>query len=115
MRFRPDKVLGNARKSPTPELLDRVTVLRNGMEPEALEIIEAELARRGITPDEITEHAQSQKHRVIQGPDDLPRPCDRCGRAATNERAGWHRIWSILPLYRRKHYFCDEHKPPLAS
>src|SRR5438093_705796 len=104
MRFRPEKVLANARKAPTPELLDRVTVLSDGMEPEAVEIIEAELARRGITPDEIAEHGRFQRHRVIQGPDGLPRPCHRCGRAATHQQTGWHKMWGLVPLYRRKFY-----------
>lgn len=43
-----DRVRANARQAPTEDLLERVTVYRSGMEPEAVEIIEAELRRRGI-------------------------------------------------------------------
>jgi hypothetical protein len=57
-----DVVRENARAAPTDDLLDRVTAYRAGMEPEALRVIEEELARRGI-------NATSQL------PDDLvPRP-----------------------------------------
>ena len=40
--FNPERVWQNAREASTEDLLDRVTVYRAGMEPEALEIIEEE-------------------------------------------------------------------------
>lgn len=42
-----DRVRENARKANTGELLDRVTVDRDGMVPAAIELIEEELADRG--------------------------------------------------------------------
>ncbi len=41
-----DRVRANARQASTEDLLERVTIYRSGMEPEAVEIIEAELRRR---------------------------------------------------------------------
>ena len=44
-----DRVRANVQAASTEDLLDRATVYREGMEPEALDLIEAELRRRGVT------------------------------------------------------------------
>ncbi len=43
-----DAVEANVARAETEDLLDRATVYRNGMEPEALNLIDAELRARGI-------------------------------------------------------------------
>jgi hypothetical protein len=109
LRFDPAKVLANARQAQTDDLLDRVTVLRAGMEPEALEVLEAELARRGLGPDEIRQHELGLKHRVVQHPDGLPARCSFCARAAVECAAGWQRLLKLVPLFRRTFYYCEQH------
>lgn len=109
MQFNPDKVLANARHSTTDDLLDRVTVLRDGMELEALEVLEAELARRGIGPEEIHRHGRELKHRVVKREDGLVARCSFCPRAAVESRVGWQRLWGLVPLFQRTLYYCDEH------
>ena len=61
MRFDPEKVKKNVERATTEDLLDRVTVYLAGMEPEAVELIERELARRGVLPDEVERHAAQRR------------------------------------------------------
>ncbi|MCS7158912.1 MAG: hypothetical protein RMJ19_00435, partial [Gemmatales bacterium] len=79
------RLLANAAKAETLELLDRVTVLREYLEAEAVEIAEAELARRGITPEEIAAHERKWKHRVLRDENGMVFCCSCCGRAAIEE------------------------------
>ena len=58
MRLDLDKVRANARAASDEDLLDRVTVYREGMEPQAVPIFEAELRDRGVGPEQIEGHAQ---------------------------------------------------------
>ena len=109
MHFNPDKVLANARRSATEDLLDRITVFRDAMEPDAVEIIHAELARRGFGPEEIHRHEQQLKHRVIRDPQGLVAGCSFCPRAAVESAIGWHRLLRLIPLFRRKYYYCERH------
>lgn len=109
MQFHPDKVLANARRAATEDLLDRVTVFRDGMEPEALEVIEAELARRGLGPEEIHRHGRELKHRVVKRADGLVARCSFCPRAAVESRTGWHKLLRLVPLFRRTLYYCERH------
>lgn len=109
MKFDPQKVLRKAGQTDTQALLDRVTVLREGMEPEAVDIFVAELARRGIGPEEIDRHDRELKHRVVRREDGLVGQCTVCSRAATDSRLDWHRLWGLLPLFKRRFYYCDRH------
>jgi hypothetical protein len=103
--------LAHTRSANTLELLDRVTVLRAGMESEALEVMEAELARRGIGPDEIHAHERELRHRVVQREDGLPAQCSFCRRAAVASRTEWHRLWKLIPLFKRRFWYCEGHVP----
>jgi hypothetical protein len=107
--IRPEKRLERIRAMSSPELLDRVTVLREGMDNEALELFHAELASRGIGPDEIGAHLRDMRLKTVQHHDGLPAVCHTCGRAAVMERIEWHRLWGTIPLFRRKRYWCEEH------
>src|SRR5262249_22631366 len=75
-------VQANVRHASTEDLLDRVTVWRQGMVPSVVEMIEEELRRRGVTPEAQEAHAQERGREVIPGPGGLPLRCEKCDRAA---------------------------------
>jgi hypothetical protein len=106
-----ERVRRNAQQATTEDLLDRVTVYRAGMEPEALELIEAELRRRGITEFDIAEHAAERDH-AIQLPDGSARMCSFCRRPAVRERWGWHWLWGKVPVFPRRFFYCPLHRGP---
>src|SRR5258708_7816623 len=56
MELNLDRVRENVRQADTEDLLDRATVYRDGMEPEAILLIEAELRARGVTEADILAH-----------------------------------------------------------
>jgi hypothetical protein len=106
-----DRVRANVRRACTEDLLDRATVYREGMEPEALDIIDRELRDRGIGPAERDAHEERRRRRMLTGPDGLPVKCCRCDRPAVVERRGRHRLWRVLPLFPRRFAYCAEHDP----
>ena len=108
--FNLDRVQANVRKAGLEDLLDRATVYRNGMEPAALELIDAELRARGIDTAEIAAHRE-RRAATIYGADGLAVKCGKCFRPAVARRWGWHCLWGVLPVFRRRLAFCDEHKP----
>ncbi len=106
---RTEKRIAYVRAMSTLELLDRITVLRDGMDIDALELFHAELASRGVGPDEIGQHQREMRLKSVQHQDGLPASCHQCGRAATSSRVEWHRLWGLIPLFRRQRYWCEEH------
>jgi hypothetical protein len=119
MDFDPERVRMNVRKATTEDLLDRVTVYREGMEPEAVEIIEGELQDRGVYRDQIRAHAERRAQQVLPLPDGTAAQCSFCHRPAVAEGWGWHwlglMIWgkkrSVFPVFPRYYYYCDAHQP----
>ena len=111
MQFNIDKLRANVRSAATEDLLDRATVWRDGMVPEALDAIEAELRRRGVRPDEIERHAERRAGAVMAGRDGVAAVCYRCARPAVERRWVWGRLWKVLPLFPRRAYVCAEHGP----
>ena len=105
------KLLNYAHAAETPVLLDRVTVLKEGMNPDTIEIFLAELARRGIGPEMIRDHEREWKLKTLDRPDGLPATCVWCGRAATVQRQAWHKFLRLIPVYKRTQYYCAEHAP----
>lgn len=103
------RMLANAAQADTLELLDRVTVLREHLEPQAVEIAEAELARRGITPEEIESHGRRWRHRVLRDERGMVWNCCLCGRAAVAEELDWYRWLGWIPLFRRHYRYCEAH------
>ena len=61
MRLDLKRVAEFIRRAETEELLDRVTVYREGMEPAALDLMEGELDRRGITREMIADHDEERR------------------------------------------------------
>jgi hypothetical protein len=109
MEMNLDQVRVNVQAASTEDLLDRATVYRDGMEPEALAMIDEELRKRGVTPGEIFDHAQQRQQHAISGPDGLALRCWRCQRPAVMQRWRWQRLWGKLPLFPRRVGLCEEH------
>jgi hypothetical protein len=109
--FDPERVTRNVQEASTEDLLDRITVYRDGMEPEAIHIIEEELRRRGTGQEEIEAHAVYRGARMIQLADGTAQPCNFCHRPAVEQRWGWHRMWGYLPVFPRYFSYCEVHLP----
>jgi len=111
LEFDPERVARNAYEATSEDLLDRITVYREGMEPEAVEIFEAELSSRGIGRAEIEAHAAHRSTRMIPLPDGTALPCSFCPRPAVEQRWGWHRLWGYFPVFPRYLSYCELHLP----
>jgi hypothetical protein len=111
LEFDPERVLANVRQADTEDLLDRATVYRAGMEPRALEMIEAELLSRGVTDEQIRAHAERRLARSISLPDGTAAPCSFCDRPAVTQGWGWHRLWGLLPVFPMLYNYCERHQP----
>jgi hypothetical protein len=109
--FNPEQVLANARQATTEDLLDRVSVYRAGMEPQALAIFEEELRRRGVTPEMREEHARTRTTEPIVDETGVPAQCGVCRRPAIMQTWDWHRLWGKIPIFPRQVYYCEEHRP----
>jgi hypothetical protein len=111
LQWNPERVRANVRQAKTDDLLDRVTVYRAGMEPEALIIIEDELHRRGVRTADVGAHAARREQEVFLLPDGTAVPCSFCHSPAVAHGWDWHRMWGVLPLFPRPFYYCTEHRP----
>src|SRR4051812_38435674 len=105
------RVRANVRSADTEDLLDRATVYRAGMEPEALEVIDRELRERGVSAGDIAVHAERRQRTLLQDPDGRVRECRRCHRPAVVVGWEWGRLWWLLPLFPRRAAYCEEHRP----
>lgn len=108
--FDPKRFRKLAQDMSSEELMDRVTVYRSGMEPEAVEIIEAELARRKIGQLEIDAHAARRRETAFFRPDGTAVRCSFCDRPAVGQRWGWQWIWGKIPAFPRRFAYCEEHR-----
>lgn len=109
MQLNLERVRENARSASTEELLDRVTVYRSGMEPAAIEIIETELDRRGVTEMQIAEfEEQRRKTGLIGG--GVARSCSFCDRPAVARAwglsRGGHSLIKVIPWIFN---YCEKH------
>jgi hypothetical protein len=103
-----ERVRQNAQKAITEELLDRLTVFRAGMEPEAIDIIEAELTRRGVTQEKIDEYDRLRRAKGLVG-GDVPRKCNFCDRPAVIRAWGLSHGRSLMPIWPWRFNYCEEH------
>lgn len=115
LTFDPERVRGNIRQATTEDLLDRATAYRAGMEPQALELIEAELRERGIGPGQIDTHARRHEAAAFWHADGTARPCAFCHRPAVAQGWGWHRLWGLLPVFPRHSFYCGTHQPRVRA
>ncbi len=102
-------IVERTQESDTEELLDRVTVFREDMEPDAIWIIEAELSRRGFTDDAILAHAKNRCESNIVGDDGSALRCSLCDRPAIVEDRDWFRVFGKLPIFPRSVRYCELH------
>jgi len=109
MRLDLKRVAEFIRKADTEELLDRVTVYRAGMEPAALDLMEGELDRRGVTRDEIAEHDAERRATAIMLPDGTALRCSECDRPAVVQARGWHKLFGRVPVFPRMFSYCSVH------
>jgi hypothetical protein len=86
------------RRADTEDLLDRVTVYRDAMEPAAVDLMENELWRRGLTPEQVATHAASRAATTVRRADGSAVRCVYCDRPAVSRRWGWHRLWGRIPI-----------------
>jgi hypothetical protein len=112
MAFDLSTVAEFARKADTEDLLDRVTVYRDGMEPAAVDLMENELWRRGVQPDELADHERERRERMVVGRDGHPIRCAVCDRPAESRRWGWYRLWGRVPVFPWVIARCGVHAPP---
>lgn len=110
MELRLDRVENNVRKATTEDLLDRATVYRKEMEPEALALIDAELHSRGLSADEIHAHLDSREG-ILTRDDGTVVKCSFCHRPAVRQDWGWHRMFAKIPFFPRLIAWCNEHLP----
>jgi hypothetical protein len=104
-----ERVAKNVRRAETEDLLDRATVYRDGMEPGALELIDAELERRGLTPWEVSQHEERRRETMIELADGTAMRCSFCDRPAVSRGWGWHRLWGLVPVFPRLFARCADH------
>lgn len=102
-------IVTNIRKAETDDLLDRVTVLRETMEPAAVDLIYAELARRGYSPEAIDEYGVGREPTVIRDDSGVTLTCQRCRRPAVTAKWRWHKVWGVIPLFPRWLATCEMH------
>jgi hypothetical protein len=100
------------RQADTEDLLDRVTIYRADMEPAAVDLMENELWRRGIQPEEVELHKQARLESVVTTQDGRTIRCLYCDRPAVSRRWGMYRLWGRLPLVPWVLSLCTEHGPP---
>src|SRR6478736_9911781 len=112
MDFDLKRVAEFIRKADTEELLDRVTVYREGMEPAALDLMEGELDQRGVTREEIAEHDARQRENAIMLPDGTAMRCSFCNRPAVVQARRWHRLFGRIPIFPRIFACCTVHSAP---
>jgi hypothetical protein len=109
MELNLDRVRNNVRESSDEDLLDRITVYRAGMEPDAIHLIEAELRARGVSPAEVRRHAEERSAQGISTTSEVAPMCSFCRRPAVAEFIGWHRLWGIVPIFPRLFRCCPLH------
>lgn len=104
-----ERIRVNVQSASTEDLLDRVTVYRAGMEPEAVEIIEAELRRRGVTAADQVDHAEARQQGALSDDRGVVCRCSRCEKPAVRHGWGWHWLWGRIPIVPRRLRLCAEH------
>lgn len=102
-------VAENIRSAKTEELLDRVTVYRDDMEPAAVDLMEHELAHRGVTPERIAEHGRERRAAALVEPDGFVKRCAFCDRPAVTRAWTWHRPHRRIRLFPQRLSFCEVH------
>jgi hypothetical protein len=115
LEYDEQKTLLNIRQADTDDLLDRITAYRAGMEPSAIGMIEQELHRRGVTDAQIAERTEAYKGECLFHADGTAKKCALCRKPAVTETMGWHKLFSILPLFPQPMCYCKDHSKSRVS
>lgn len=110
MEFNLKRVAEYIRRADSEDLLDRVTVYREGMEPAALDLMEMELDRRGFSREDIADHDAMRRESAILMPDGTALRCSFCDRPAVVRARGWHRLFGRIPVFPRVFSYCSVHQ-----
>lgn len=105
-----ERVKANVKQAETEDLLNRITIYRSGMESAAIDIIETELARRGVTVEQIDAHEKQFEGKMMKDGKGLPISCTFCSRPAIGRGWRWHRLWKLIPLFPRQIAYCEQHE-----
>jgi hypothetical protein len=89
-----EHVRSNVRNSSLEDLLDRATIYRKQMEPQALAVIDAELLERGVTAECIKTHLDSRQDYLVDE-SEIAVKCSFCDRPAV-EAEDWGWGWQLL-------------------
>jgi hypothetical protein len=103
------KVAEYIRSAETEELLNRATVFRGEMEPAALDLIEGELSRRGVTGPMMEEYRELRIGTVLLNPSGDARRCHFCDRPAVARTRGWFKLWRKIPIIPKMFDRCEAH------
>jgi hypothetical protein len=111
-----ERIRANVRAASTCDLLDRATVYRDGMEPEALQLIEVELRQRGVTAAQQADHA-AQYLTVLHDRDESVLFCDYCEHLVPAVWRGWRWYWylGLVPLFPIRVALCARHADQAAE
>lgn len=109
MDFDLQTVAEHIRSAKTEELLDRVTVYRDDMEPAAVDLMENELARRGLTPERIAEHERGRRETALVESDGFVTRCAFCDRPAVTRAWTWRRPHGRVRVFPQRLNFCEAH------
>ncbi len=108
MEMNLERVRTNVEQATTEDLLDRATIYRHEMEPDALDLIDRELARRNVTQHVVEEHL-ADRGDVLSRADGTIVVCSFCHRPAIESAIGWHRLFGKVPLFPRLISRCELH------
>lgn len=108
MEFDPDRVRKNASLAETADLLERVTIQRDELEPEALAIIMQELLSRNIRPEAVV-NFECLRSQAIYDSNGNPRLCRYCRRPAIFTQKGWFKLFRFVPIFPITEYCCAAH------
>jgi hypothetical protein len=98
----------NVASAETDDLLDRVTVYRDELIPEAISLILEELVHRGIRPTDV-ESYRLRLGPVLRRDDGTVRVCSFCRKPATASGWGWHYLFKMIPVFPRYLWYCHTH------
>jgi hypothetical protein len=79
------------------------------MEPAALDLMEGELDRRGVSREEIAEHDAERRATAIMLADGTALRCSECDRPAVVRARGWHKLFGRVPIFPRMFSYCAVH------
>lgn len=109
MQFEPQRLRISAQQHSNEYLMDQLTIWRDDLEPEAVDILTAELAGRGLGVQELAEHRQAREAAGLERVDGIALRCSFCDRPARERRWGLHRLWGWLPVFPRRWACCAVH------